>query len=235
MAGAGTLPAFILTSQQGKAELKGKIMTNLNLNLRPAMNKDSEILRSKNLGSECPCHFWADKTKSGPQNKIRNQINKPDQFPKTQEKNKLWPCQSSRYSYFKYSRPFDEKPAPGFSLIEVLIAMAIVFFLLMGMAEMLCYSLMLKQKADTHRIATDLISRKLETFKSLSPDDDLLAPGIHEETIKDKNSDRLFLLSWEVSESGERLKKVSLSLYPAPYGSKPPVRAVFYISKSLEF
>lgn len=211
-------------------------MTNLNLNLRPAMNKESEILRVKNLGSECPCHSRADKTKSGPQNKTRNQINKPDQFPKTQEKNKLWPWQSSsKYSYLKYSRPSDGKPTPGFSLIEVLIAMTIVFFLLVGLAEMLCYSLMLKQKADTHRIAADLISKKLETFKSLSLNDDLLAPGTHEETIKDKNSGRLFLLSWEVFESGERLKKVSLSLYPAPYGSKPPVRVVFYISKSLEF
>jgi len=125
--------------------------------------------------------------------------------------------------------------APGFSLIEVLIAMSIVFFLLVGTAEMLCYSLLLKQKADTHRIAADLISQKLETLKSLRADDVLLTPGTHQETIKDKNSDRLFLLSWDVAESSDGLKKVSLSLYPAPYGSKPPVRAVFYLSRSLEF
>jgi type II secretory pathway pseudopilin PulG len=123
----------------------------------------------------------------------------------------------------------------GFSLIETLISMAIVFFLLVGTAQMLCYSLLLKQKADTHRIAADLISKKLETLKSLRPDDSLLAPGIHQETTKDQNSDRHFLLSWEVDSSGDRLKKISLSISQTLYAGKPVLKVIFYISNSLEF
>jgi len=123
----------------------------------------------------------------------------------------------------------------GFSLIETLISMAIVFFLLIGTAQMLSYSLLLKQKADTHRIAADLVSRKLEILKSLRPDDALLTPGIHEEIVKDQNSDRHFLLNWEVDSSGEMLKKISLSVFKRPYAGKPELKVVFYISNSLKF
>lgn len=122
----------------------------------------------------------------------------------------------------------------GFSLIETLLAMAIVFFLLAGAAEMLCYSFLLKQKADRHRISADLISEKIEVLKSLDPEDEALTPGIHQETIEDKDSGRSFFLTWEVSEE-ENLKKIKLSLYPAPFGSRPPLRACWYRSGSLGF
>lgn len=122
----------------------------------------------------------------------------------------------------------------GFSLIETLLAMAIVFFLLAGTAEMLCYSFLLKQKADLHRISADLMSAKIEVLKSLNPEDEALAPGVHQETIEDKDSGRSFFLSYEVSEE-ENLKKVRLSLYPAPFGSRPPLRACWYRSGSLGF
>jgi len=123
----------------------------------------------------------------------------------------------------------------GFSLVETLIAMAIVFFLLVGLAQMLCYSLLLKQKGDLHQVSADLVSRKLELLKSLEGENEALSPGIHQETIQDYNSGRLFLLTWEVSESQSDLKKILVSLYPAPFGSRPPVRACWLRSESLGF
>ncbi|MCX8160577.1 MAG: prepilin-type N-terminal cleavage/methylation domain-containing protein [Candidatus Saccharicenans sp.] len=122
----------------------------------------------------------------------------------------------------------------GFSLLETLIAMAIMFFLLAGAAQMLCYSYLLKQKADLHRISADLISRKVEVLKSLAPGDEALSPGVHQETVQDRNSGRYFFLSWEVIEE-EGLKKVQLSLYPGPFGSRPPVRVSWYFSETLGF
>ncbi len=122
----------------------------------------------------------------------------------------------------------------GFSLVETLIAMTIVFFLLVGAAQMLCYSLLLKQKADLHRLSADLISRKIEVLKSLEPENEALSPGVHQETVQDRNSGRYFFLTWEVIEQ-ERLKKVRLSLYPAPFGSRPPLRVSWYRSEILGF
>lgn len=123
----------------------------------------------------------------------------------------------------------------GFSLIETILAMAIVFFLLTGLAQIICYSLLLKQKADLHQISADLISRKLELLKSLSPENEALSPGLHQETIQDSESGRLFLLNWEVSQSQDGLKKIQVSLYPAPFGYRPPVRVCWLRSESLGF
>lgn len=122
----------------------------------------------------------------------------------------------------------------GFSLVETLVAMAIVFFLLAGLAQVLCYSFLLKQKADLHRLSADLISRKVEVLKSLEPEDEALSPGVHQETVQDQNSGRHFFLTWEVIEE-EGLRKVQLSLYPAPFGSRPPVRVSWYRSETLGF
>lgn len=122
----------------------------------------------------------------------------------------------------------------GFSLVETLVAMAIVFFLLAGTAQVLCYSFLLKQKADLHRISADLISRKVEVLKSLEPENEALTPGVHQETVQDRNSGRYFFLTWEVIEE-EGLKKVQLSLYPAPFGSRPPLRVSWYRSETLGF
>lgn len=122
----------------------------------------------------------------------------------------------------------------GFSLVETLVAMAIVFFLLAGLAQVLCYSFLLKQKADLHRLSADLISRKVEVLKSLEPEDEALSPGVHQETVQDKNSGRYFFLTWEVIEE-EGLRKVQLSLFPAPFGSRPPVRVSWYRSETLGF
>jgi len=114
------------------------------------------------------------------------------------------------------------------------VAMVIVFFLLAGLAQVLCYSFLLKQKADLHRLSADIISRKVEVLKSLEPEDEALSPGVHQETVQDQNSGRHFFLTWEVIEE-EGLRKVRLSLYPAPFGSRPPVRVSWYRSETLGF
>lgn len=123
----------------------------------------------------------------------------------------------------------------GFSLIETILALAIVFFLLTGLAQVICYSLLLKQKGDLHQVSADLISRKLELLKSLAPENEALLPGLHQETIQEAESGRLFLLNWEVNQSQDGLKKIQVSLYPDPFGHRPPVRVCWLKSESLGF
>lgn len=123
----------------------------------------------------------------------------------------------------------------GFSLIEVLIAMSIVFFLLLGMAQMLCYSLLLKQKADIHQISADIISQKLEYLKGLSPEHELLSPGQHQEIVKDESTERTFILNWEVTELPYRMKKITLSLHQNSAPHRLPTRALLFRSDILGF
>ncbi|MGB4704119.1 MAG: hypothetical protein WBI18_03460 [Candidatus Saccharicenans sp.] len=117
--------------------------------------------------------------------------------------------------------------ARGFSLVETIIAMGIIFFLLVGTAELLSYSLILKHRSELHRVSVEIISSRLEWFKSLDYQHQALTPGVHQETVKASGSELLFLLTWEVEEE-DGVKKIRISLYQTPFGSRPPIR-VFWL------
>jgi len=124
----------------------------------------------------------------------------------------------------------------GSSLLEVTIAMGLVFFLLTGLAQMLVSSLLIKQKADYHRLAADIISNQFERLKSAGVEAPELSPGLHQEPIEDPASGKKLLLNWEVTEVNTNLKKVCLSLYPAQASSRlTEVRATLYFSRHLNF
>lgn len=124
----------------------------------------------------------------------------------------------------------------GSSLLEVTIAMGLVFFLLTGLAQMMGSSLLIKQKADYHRLATDIISNQLERLKSAGDEAPALSPGLHQEPVQDPSSGKKFLLNWEVTEVNDNLKKVCLSLNPTSASSRlTEVRATLYFSRRLNF
>ncbi|HRV06594.1 MAG TPA: hypothetical protein P5517_06865 [Candidatus Saccharicenans sp.] len=124
----------------------------------------------------------------------------------------------------------------GSSLLEVTIAMGLVFFLLTGLAQMLASSLLIKQKADYHRLAADIISNELEQLKGAGLDTPELSRGFHQKPVEEPNSGRRFLLTWEVIEISKNLKKIYLSLSPADVSQRlPEVRATLYFSHHLNF
>ena len=124
----------------------------------------------------------------------------------------------------------------GSSLLEVTIAMGLVFFLLTGLAEMLASSLLIKQKADYHRLAADIISNELEQLKGAGVDTPDLSPGLHQKPVEEPNSGRRFLLSWEVIEISKNLKKICLSLSPTDVSQRlSEVRVTLHFSHHLNF
>ncbi|HUM33673.1 MAG: hypothetical protein WBK32_01745 [Candidatus Saccharicenans sp.] len=128
------------------------------------------------------------------------------------------------------------KVLKGSSLLEVTIAMGIVFFLLTGLAQMMGSSLLIKQKADYHHLAADIFSNQLELLKSAGVDAPDLLPGLHQETVEEPDSGKKFLLNWEVVDVNNDLKKVHLSLCPASLSQRlPEVRATLYFSRHLNF
>ncbi|MDI6846389.1 MAG: type II secretion system protein [Candidatus Saccharicenans sp.] len=123
--------------------------------------------------------------------------------------------------------------ARGFSLVETIIAMGIIFFLLAGTVELLSYSLLLKHRSELHRVSGEIIFSRLEWFKSLDYQHQALTPGVHQETVKASGSELLFLLTWEVEEE-DGVKKIRMSLYQKPSGSRPPIR-VFWLKSPEPF
>jgi len=124
--------------------------------------------------------------------------------------------------------------ATGFSLIEVLVAMTLALFLIIGTAELLTCSLYAKRKGDLTAALTCALTDRLESLKSLPFENAALAPGEHTETVRISPAGSRFVEAWEVEDDGNGMKLVRLSVRPAGRPG-PGTSAVLFISRDLGF
>lgn len=122
----------------------------------------------------------------------------------------------------------------GYSLIEVLVSMALVLFLLVGTAELITLSIWAKRKGDVTAGLSRSFCGRVESLKSLAFGPEGLQAGDYAETVRDEAGGGLFLHEWTVEDFGERSKRVRLTVTPA---GRPEARAslTLWISKDLGF
>ncbi len=122
----------------------------------------------------------------------------------------------------------------GFSLIELLISMSLIFFLLTGMAQLIIFSCAAKKKADFHLTAASLACSKLEHLKSLPFESPELEQGRHAESVKDSLSAEVLLREWRVLDLAEDMKKIVLKI-SSPNNRNKEAAFVLLINRKLEF
>jgi len=122
----------------------------------------------------------------------------------------------------------------GFSLVELLISMALIFFLLTGMAQLIILSCAAKKKAELHLTAASLACSKLEYLKSLPFESPELEQGLHTESVKDSLSAQVFSREWRVQDQAEDMKKIVLRI-SSPNNRKKEAAFVLLINRKLEF
>jgi prepilin-type N-terminal cleavage/methylation domain-containing protein len=122
----------------------------------------------------------------------------------------------------------------GFSLIELLVSSALIFFLLTGTAQLILLSCGAKKKAEFHLTAASSAGAKLEYLKSLPFESAELDQGRHEESFKDTHSEEIFWREWKVEDVAENMKKVALKIF-SPANRKKTATFVLLISRELEF
>ena len=107
----------------------------------------------------------------------------------------------------------------GFSFIEVLIALAIISFLLAGTAELLIRSSALKRRADINLKMTTLVSSKLESLKSLPYESTELQANSYSEIIEGP-SQQTFRREWTIEDISADMKKIGVTVYPENHPEK---------------
>ena len=122
----------------------------------------------------------------------------------------------------------------GFSLVEVLVAMALALVLIVGTAEMLTLALRSKDRGDLTSDLTHALTDRLESLRALPFDDPALAPGEHAVTGPVPPGGRDIVQEWAVSEDGGRMKLVRLTVR-ASGRTGPGVSAVLFLSRDLGF
>ena len=122
----------------------------------------------------------------------------------------------------------------GFSYIEILISFVITFLLILGTAQLTMVSLLSKQSSDVRLKISELLSSKLELFKSHSFSGPALEEGNHEEHIKDLTSGLTYVWSWYNQAVSADLSSIEIGCFPknSPYRE---IRLFLYFSKDLGF
>lgn len=122
----------------------------------------------------------------------------------------------------------------GFSLIEVLVAMALALLLIVGTAELMTCSLYAKRKGDLTAGLIHGLADRLESLRALPFDDPALAPGEHAETVRVSPGDNRVVEEWEVADDGSGMKIVRLRVRSADRPG-PGSSAVLFLSRDLGF
>lgn len=124
--------------------------------------------------------------------------------------------------------------ARGDSLIEVLVATALVLALVVGAAGMLAGALHAKRRGDTLAALTHAVADRLEGLKARPFDDPALAAGTYAETVRVEPGGRSVAETWEIADEGDGLKRVRLAVREAGR-SGPSTVAVLLISRDVGF
>jgi Tfp pilus assembly protein PilV len=128
----------------------------------------------------------------------------------------------------------EKMKAPGFTMIETLLASCLTLLIIVATAQLMARSLAAQNRADFHFRASVLASSKLEHLKSLAFDSQDLVAGLHQEVIVDGLTGEIYQVESNIAETGESAKTVVLRISPQ---TRPQWQAVFclILSKELEF
>ncbi|MCX6568842.1 MAG: prepilin-type N-terminal cleavage/methylation domain-containing protein [Candidatus Aminicenantes bacterium] len=122
----------------------------------------------------------------------------------------------------------------GFSLIEVLVAMALALLLVVGAAELLTLSLWAKRKGDITAALTHALTERLETLKSRPYEDGALSPGEHAEIVRGEPGGCLIAEEWTVADDGDGMKRIGLRVRCVGRPG-PETAAILFVSRDLGF
>ncbi len=121
----------------------------------------------------------------------------------------------------------------GFSFIEVLLAMALISFLLSGTAELVIRSISLKKKAEVNLQMVALVSSKLECLKSLPYESGELQAASYNEILEGRFPE-VYLREWMIEDISSNMKRIELTVYPENHPEKT-LRISLFLSRELGF
>jgi prepilin-type N-terminal cleavage/methylation domain-containing protein len=122
----------------------------------------------------------------------------------------------------------------GFSLIEVLVASALVAFLLAGTAELLALSLRAQRKAERVFELTARLASRLECLKSLPFESPDLLPGAIGAASEKPSAGEVLTSEWRIESAGPGLKKIDLNIHVEGRPERG-IGAALLVSRSLGF
>ncbi len=126
------------------------------------------------------------------------------------------------------------KAAAGFCLIDLMIASSLVFFLLLGMEQIVLHSVLMKIRSDDKLAAVELAAQKKEELMGLFYKEGNLQKGEYRETVRGDNGLKKFLMAWTITEIQPEITSVITECVPAG-GKTKKIRLIFFLNQALGF
>lgn len=123
---------------------------------------------------------------------------------------------------------------PGFSLIEVLVSLALVSFLLLGTAFMLTRAIQIRLRCDRIAKSSEAASAFLAKLKSMPFESASLNEGSGEERFNGPGDPVSLVLRWTITDLSERLKQIEVECHATDLPQKK-THLFLYISRDLGF
>ncbi len=122
----------------------------------------------------------------------------------------------------------------GFTLIELMVSLAVITFLLLGTAHSIIFTLKVDRRSSIKIWATELALAKVEYLKSISFDHPHMKNGSYEEEIKVNHSEEIYYRTWKISDLSKQEKKVVIDCRAVNEGTIV-IKFAIIISKELGF
>jgi prepilin-type N-terminal cleavage/methylation domain-containing protein len=122
----------------------------------------------------------------------------------------------------------------GFTLIEALLALALVSVLVLGTGEVLIHALAVKKSVDEQMEACSLGAAKIEQLKASRFESAALAAGDGSEEIRGASVAAVFTREWRIEDVSDGLKRAEVAVFSR---SRPgrKVRMALLLLRELEF
>ena len=122
----------------------------------------------------------------------------------------------------------------GFSMIDLLLAFAIIFFLLVNLAQILILAQNSQNRYRDHLLASGFVLEQLAVLRSCPFQHTDMQPGSYLKEYQDPDSERVFVVNWTIADVSPDLKSVEICC-SRKEGSKHATKTSLYLSQELGF
>ena len=119
-------------------------------------------------------------------------------------------------------------------MIELLVSFTVIMLLVIGITELVIYSMRVKSRGDSSLQTAELAASKLEFLKSLPFDDPGLRDGANSEMVYSEDKQKIFWRTWIIKKLSPYMKKIEMTCFFENHKEKQ-TRIILYISEKLGF
>ena len=119
-------------------------------------------------------------------------------------------------------------------MIELLVSFSVITLLVIGITELMIYSMRVKYRGDSNLQTAELVASKLEFLKSIPFNSPGLSEGTNKENVLGEDRQRFYWITWVIKKLSSHTKKIEMTCFFENHKEKQ-TRIILFVSERLGF